>query len=707
MNQPRLLLIVPAYAPQVSGYAHACLFAARGYRAAGYQVSVLHIGPQHADAQMEEGIQVYRYGRSSGEPISTYSQRELGGEWAGVVIETLENADLLLPLLDSLQVAPDNIAVRIHAATETEVFVAGESEYHRRMFGHAKAVVARLRHIWSTTRYYLDYVRQHYCDSDLQRYSKQYALLPNFPADPAAAVAPSVPTRPSQRTLVALGRMNTQGIHQKNLLNLVDALFLLARTSAAVLDQVRLVLIGDGDARAELELRIRSLGLERWVQTIPELSNAEVRALLGQAHGAILLSQYEGHSVFGMESMELGCPLLYLAGTGFAEYMQDGVSGIAVADNDCLAIAEGLRALLSASFERQLVAASYQQRFGLGVVVERASALLALLTADKRSARHKLLVVGCGDYYLRVKPELQRLYQVVLLADNAPQRQGELMDGLQVMPVAAALAGDYQQIFIASSYHQQIEQQLLAAGVEPERIVPQSQAQALYERARRHSKVVAAPPEPRLTANLQGALQLLPLLSSAEYVKTRMAVALRRQHARAVMDDALALVGDEPKGLVLEFGVFQGNSINYLADKLPHVAIFGFDSFQGLPEDWRPGFAKGHFALARLPSVRANVNLVRGWFDECLPAFLDQHEQRCALVHIDCDLYSSTHYVLEQLRPRLQPGTVIVFDEYCGYDEWQDGEFKAWQEFVARYQLNYRYLSVNLAHTQVAVVIEP
>lgn len=707
MNQPRLLLIVPAFAPQVSGYAHACLYAARGYRAAGYEVSVLHIGQQHADGQMEEGVMVYRYGRSSGESIAAFSQRQLAGEWVGVVIETLENADLLVPLLDTLRVAADNVAVRIHAATETEVFVAGETEYHRRMFGHAKAVVARLNHIWSTTRYYLDYVRRHYCDSDLQRYSKQYALLPNFPANSAVTAPPMVPLPSAQRTLVALGRMNTQGIHQKNLINLVDALFQLTRTTADVLNGVRLLLIGDGDARSELELRIRSLGLEHWVKTIPELSNAEVRALLSQAHGAILLSQYEGHSVFGMECMELGCPLLYLAGTGFAEYMQDGVTGVAVADNDCLAIAQGLRTFLSTNLERQAVATFYQQRFGFAPVVERASALLALLTADKRSARHKLLVVGCGDYFVRVKPQLEQLYEIRLLADNAPQRQGEVIDGKAVMPVAEAVAADYELIFIASSYHPQIEQQLLDAGVVRERIIPQRQAQALYERARGASKVTASPAVPQVAANLDGALRLLPLLTSAEYVNASMGPALRRQHARAVMDDALSLVGGAPAGLVLEFGVFQGNSINYLADKLPHVAIFGFDSFQGLPEDWRPGFAKGHFALARLPSVRANVTLVKGWFNESLPSFLDQHQQPCALVHIDCDLYSSTRYVLEQLRPRLQPGTVIVFDEYCGYDEWQDGEFKAWQEFVTRYQLNYRYLSVNLAHTQVAVVIEP
>ena len=42
---------------------------------------------------------------------------------------------------------------------------------------------------------------------------------------------------------------------------------------------------------------------------------------------------------------------------------------------------------------------------------------------------------------------------------------------------------------------------------------------------------------------------------------------------------------------------------------------------------------------------------------------------------------------------RFQKGTVIVFDEYFGYRGWREGEFKAWQEFVAARGLRYEYLA--------------
>jgi hypothetical protein len=51
-----------------------------------------------------------------------------------------------------------------------------------------------------------------------------------------------------------------------------------------------------------------------------------------------------------------------------------------------------------------------------------------------------------------------------------------------------------------------------------------------------------------------------------------------------------------------------------------------------------------------------------------------------AFVHADADLYSSTVLCLKEmaLRGRLVKGTVINFDEYWNYPDWQNGEYKAW-----------------------------
>lgn len=167
-------------------------------------------------------------------------------------------------------------------------------------------------------------------------------------------------------------------------------------------------------------------------------------------------------------------------------------------------------------------------------------------------------------------------------------------------------------------------------------------------------------------------------------------------------------VGNAPlegDGLVCEFGVYRGTTINFIAG-LTSKNVHGFDSFEGLPEAWRPNFDKGRFRMKALPKVRANVRLHKGWFEDSLPEFLKAHPQQAALLHVDCDLYSSTKTVLSLFRDRIGPGTVIVFDEFFNYPGWQDGEFKAFNEWVAGTGSHYDWLGYCCYHEQVAVKIK-
>jgi predicted O-methyltransferase YrrM len=155
-------------------------------------------------------------------------------------------------------------------------------------------------------------------------------------------------------------------------------------------------------------------------------------------------------------------------------------------------------------------------------------------------------------------------------------------------------------------------------------------------------------------------------------------------------------------GLVLEFGVARGRSINHLAELLPEKTIFGFDSFKGLPETWRTGFRQGTFATP-VPEVQKNVSLVVGLFAHTLPQFVSSHAGVVELLHVDCDLYSSTCVIFEHLADRIVAGTIIVFDEYFNYPAWRLHEHKAFQEFIARSGKTYDYLGFVPHSHQVCV----
>jgi hypothetical protein len=158
-------------------------------------------------------------------------------------------------------------------------------------------------------------------------------------------------------------------------------------------------------------------------------------------------------------------------------------------------------------------------------------------------------------------------------------------------------------------------------------------------------------------------------------------------------------------GLVLEFGVAAGRTLNHWARMWPEKTVYGFDGFEGLPEDWGWHLKKGAFSQKKFPSVRKNCELVVGWYNETLPEFVKSHTEPVAFLHVDCDLYSSTKTIFDELAEQIVPGTVIVFDEYFNYPGWQEDEFRAFQEFVKKQQVTYEYIGLCGTHQKVAVRI--
>ena len=161
-------------------------------------------------------------------------------------------------------------------------------------------------------------------------------------------------------------------------------------------------------------------------------------------------------------------------------------------------------------------------------------------------------------------------------------------------------------------------------------------------------------------------------------------------------------------GMALEFGVFEGRSLTVIAEARKGREVYGFDSFQGLPEDYRPHVRQGAFALDRMPAVEG-AELVVGWFDDTLPGFLATHPGPVDFLHVDGDLYSSAVTVLTQVGPRLLAGSVIIFDEFFNWPGWEDdGEFRAWQEYLARTGTQVQYEAYTANNEQVVVrVTEP
>jgi len=208
--------------------------------------------------------------------------------------------------------------------------------------------------------------------------------------------------------------------------------------------------------------------------------------------------------------------------------------------------------------------------------------------------------------------------------------------------------------------------------------------------------------EVRARRDLYYSAEVAAARESAEFAVTTMSTAPAFPSPEATQRHAAKLV-DVP-GALLEFGVATGTTLRILMSELPDRTVAGFDVFSGLPEDWRSGFPAGMFGQETLPVV-PGAELVVGLFADTLPGYLAEHHEPVAMLHIDSDLYSAATTVLELVGPRLVEGSVVLFDEYFNYPGWQEGEHRAWQEYVTKTGLTFRYAGYTYQHEQVAMVV--
>jgi O-methyltransferase len=145
----------------------------------------------------------------------------------------------------------------------------------------------------------------------------------------------------------------------------------------------------------------------------------------------------------------------------------------------------------------------------------------------------------------------------------------------------------------------------------------------------------------------------------------------------------------------LEFGVFEGESLRKWTqlNQNSQSRFVGFDSFEGLPEQWGKALPAGAFDLqGRLPEIDdPRVKYVKGWFQDSLPGFLEDYTpQRNLIINIDADLHSSALYCLTQLDPLIQKNTIILFDEFVSSLH----EFRACLEYCKAYRKEMKAIAM-------------
>lgn len=138
----------------------------------------------------------------------------------------------------------------------------------------------------------------------------------------------------------------------------------------------------------------------------------------------------------------------------------------------------------------------------------------------------------------------------------------------------------------------------------------------------------------------------------------------------------MALIGLRPI-YYLEFGVLKGRSLRWWlrGNRHPDSRFVGFDSFQGIPEDWEGSdglHPAGSFTGVQPVLKDDRARCIPGWFADTVPGFMLAHDcTRLLVLHLDCDCYSSAKTVLERFASQLRSGDILILDEAGTGDEFK------------------------------------
>ncbi len=161
--------------------------------------------------------------------------------------------------------------------------------------------------------------------------------------------------------------------------------------------------------------------------------------------------------------------------------------------------------------------------------------------------------------------------------------------------------------------------------------------------------------------------------------------------------------------IILEFGVYKGESINFFSKILlknnVNNIIYGFDSFEGLSNDWvgNVDHPKKIFDMKRkLPRINSNIELIQGRVEKTLDDFLTRKKGNIIFVHLDLDLYLPTKFVLEKIKKRLSQDSILLFDQMYGYPGWEGHEYKALIEVFSKEEFKF----IAFGQRQIAIKIK-
>lgn len=191
------------------------------------------------------------------------------------------------------------------------------------------------------------------------QYHKDIKVIPNF-----LPIISIKSTDSKQKSIISVGRMDRGD--QKGFLRLIDIWALVReKLKSSVpppqLHSWKLIIVGDGEMRDEIESKIKNLGLQDSIILKPFTKDIESEYINASIYA--MSSYYEGFPMVLLESCSYGlCPISFDIRTGPGDIIESGVSGYLVPDNDIHTYAHKLIELMNDENKRKTMSEAAKAR---------------------------------------------------------------------------------------------------------------------------------------------------------------------------------------------------------------------------------------------------------------------------------------------------------------------------------------------------------
>lgn len=349
----KILFITPDFYPSSTGFANACINLINSiikYGNKKYEVHVFSDKPLNNNDEFKD-CKVFRYENTSKTKIGNLLNEKnkaacIEKYVTKFGIDTIFFETNTFPFIEFriLKKFKDKCIVRIHSTADTEVPVFGK----RKKIGSKIAInnmysfMKNVPYILATSNYYIEFIKKHYLNNNVYTIwnEKAYGILYNT----------STPVKYDEQKYInnhflTMGKLSSNGLTQKGMVDLLKAVYYL-KVKEFLPNDFLLTMVGTGEKLPYIKELINKYDLVRECRIIELATHDEVFELMQESKAIVLLSRYEGQSMFITESISMGKPIIITSNNGMGDMLIEGVNGFAVRTGDIEDAALALRRMI-------------------------------------------------------------------------------------------------------------------------------------------------------------------------------------------------------------------------------------------------------------------------------------------------------------------------------------------------------------------------